>query len=89
MEVQSKPDDIQIEYWPPGYGQYDVATIDGVTLLGEGKTAVFMTAIDGLKVCMVVPLCDLVGAVRQLVAHVAPNEIHPKRLVVINGGKTH
>lgn len=75
--------------WPEGYGQYDVASIDAVTLIRDGgdKAVLFMTAVDGLKVCMVVPLGDLCGAVRQIVGHTAPVEIMSKGVVVINGGK--
>lgn len=74
--------------WPEGYGQYDVETIDAVTVVDSGhKAIIFMTAVDGLKVCAVIPLCDLIGATRQIVAHVAPAEILQKNLVAINGGK--
>jgi len=77
----------EYEYWPEGgYGQHDIASINAVTILSD-KAMLSMTVIDGCQVCMVVPLGDLIGAVRQIIAHVAPAEILSKNLVVINGGK--
>lgn len=74
--------------WPPGYGQFDVAEIIGVTLVDNGHRAiVFMSDAAGLKIALAIPLGDLVGAVRQLTAHIKPAEVFAKRLVAINGGK--
>lgn len=80
--MRSRPDDVQLDQWPPGYGQLDVASIDGVTLVPEGKAVLFLTAVDGLKVALVIEPGQLLGAARQIVAHVAP-----KRMIAIDGGK--
>jgi hypothetical protein len=71
------------------YGQFDVSSLRGAQMNGDGKVSLFMETVDHGRLCMIIPIGELVGAVSAIVRHAPQAANWPmKRPLVINGGRT-